>query len=395
MAIKVFLYGQEDQTSIMSQMLSDYEDISIVGKSDDENNVLEQVRSLKADVMLMYADGSASGYRVALQLYMLCPSCINFAIVSSDVFEQESIKLLRNGVQYAYDDTIGEDELISNIKSAVSIEGNRKSVLESGKGNMSDGKIFSFYCPKSGLGRSTFVINTAVSLARDGFKVAVIDMDLQFGDINVLTQIEPKETIAELLQEQTSLSMDNIRPYINFYQSGVNLLCAPKNLEYADKLRTEQVEKLLSVLRPYYDYILVDCASTLDTMVFTCCEQSSRVFVFVRSDISSVRHCKRAISMLESMGHAEKIDLILFNDIKKSDIDKKSIERATGHDIWHTVPWDQKTAVESLNQGEPVMIAFPKSALAKACASAADKLSSSESDEGTKKFAFSLGRKKQ
>lgn len=410
MSIRLFLYGMPEQIRVLQQMLAKAEGISIVGGSSNENEVLEGIRRVKADVMLAYVDGSASTYRIAQQVYMLCPQCLNFALAPAEILEKEAAKIYSNGIHYVYEHSVNTEELVSYIKSAYSVEAGRRTSLEEGKTNMISSKVLTFYSPKDGLGRSTFIMSYAVELSKRKQKVCVLDFDLQFGDIHILTNIETKETLAEMLQERSTPTLDIIQQYITFHKSGVNILCAPRSVEYADKIQAQQLEKIISSLRSYYDYILIDAATAFDELTYVCCEQASEVYIAVRPDISMLHHAKKVVSMFEALGQKEKIKLLYFNFIKVAEITADTAAKVLGVPVWQTVPYDLRTAVMAMNQGDPVAIIGAKTPIARACAKAAEetvrrdevvlspnaKKESKESKEssGASKGLFSKGKGK-
>ena len=383
MAIRVFLYGLPAHTGAMRQMFSKTGDITIVGETDSENKVLDSISRLNADVLLMYIDGSASNYRVAEQVYMLRPQCLNFALSSKEVYERECIHISQNGIQYIYEDTLTDEQLTAYVKNAYTIEHNRKLTL-SGGGTETAAKVFTFYSPKNGLGQTSFLTSLAVALTMKRRKVIVLDFDLQFGDMNTVMGVETKETLAELLQEQSSPTIDIVRQYVVYHKSGTSILCAPRNAEYAEKIQSEQIEKIITALRPYYDYILIDTSCAFNDISFTCFEHSSRIFMLTRADISLLKHTKRVISLLESLGQDEKIHLLLSDLGKNSRINRDAVEKTLGHPVWHVIPRDEKNAIEAMNQGEPLALLFPKSAVSKVCSDAADRILKDENSGSDK-----------
>lgn len=371
MSIKVYLYGQPAQVHVLGQMLKDAEDITVAGVSDNENKLLDELRRSGADLLLTYLDGSAATYRVTQQVYMLCPRCINFALIPESIREKEAAKILQSGIHYLYDDSINEADLASYIKNAYAVENTRRIAMEGGKSDLTKSRVQTFYSPKGGIGTTTFLLSYAVELAKKKQKVMLLDFDLQFGDIGLMTNIDTKETMAEMLQERSTPTIDTIRQYISYHKSGVNILCAPKNVEYADKIQGSQLERIITALRPYYDYILIDTSHNFNEITYTCCEQSTNVFISVRPEISSITHAKQIVSLLDNLNQKEKVQAIYFEMEKNGEIDAAKTGGVLGVPIWQTVPFDQKTAVDSLNQGEPAVNLFPRSALAKAIAKAA------------------------
>lgn len=374
MNVKVYLYGQTVQTQVMQQMLEKSEEITVVGCTDDENLVLEEIRKLNADVLMTYVDGSAGVYRVTQQIYMLRPQCVNFALVSQKNYARESSNILQSGIGYVYEDTLSEEELAAYLKNAYTVEESRRTTLEEGKTNMTSSKVYTFYSPKDGMGRTTFLMSLAAEMAKRKQKIIVLDFDLQFGDLHILNGIETKETLAEMLQERSEPTIDIIRQYVIYHKSGVNILCAPRNPEYAENIRSRQLEKLITALRPYYDYIFIDASTVFGEISFMCCEQANKVLLTVRPDIAALNHVKRIVTMLDSLNQKEKLGLLFCDYWKGAEIDLKKTEQVLGVPVWHTIPYDPKTAMEAINQGEPASSMFPKSVLARSCAEAAEKI---------------------
>ncbi|MGC8000504.1 AAA family ATPase, partial [Salmonella enterica] len=70
------------------------------------------------------------------------------------------------------------------------------------------------------------------------------------------------------------------------HSSGVHVLCAPKSPEYAELVSSEKVQSLLSLLRTYYDYVIVDTSPSFTDVTITAIESSSIIFFVTGLDIS-------------------------------------------------------------------------------------------------------------
>ncbi len=378
MATRIYLFGQSSGFQIAKQLISKQEDFLIVGESDNELTALNDIDNLKADIALYYVDGSSGVYRVAQQAYMLNPNCVNIALIPDHIQQNELGNILQNGIRYVVTSEEASARLIGVLKNAATIETNRMAVLRDTSSLITNCQVFTFYSPKDGLGRTTFLTNLGLLLAKKKKKVAILDFDLQFGDVNILTGIESRETVAELLQEQHNPTIETIRQYVSIHDSGLNILCAPRNPEYAEEIESYQLEKIITALRTYYDYILIDTSTQFNDALLTCCELSAKIMFFTRADIAALKQSKKAISLLTSLGQKEKVQLFLYGYEKGNRIQKSDISRVLALDIWHEVPLDAKNATESINQGVLLAQAYPRSALTKACQDAANKLTESQ-----------------
>ncbi len=374
MATRIYLFGQSSGFQTAKQLINAQEDFVIVGESDNELTALDDIGSLKADIALYYVDGSSGVYRVAQQAYMLKPNCVNIALIPAHMRQNEIGNILQNGIHYVVVAEEATSKLIGVLKNAATIETNRMSVLRDTSSLVANCQVFTFYSPKDGLGRTTFLTNLGLLLAKQKKKVAILDFDLQFGDVNILTGIESRETVAELLQEQSNPTIEAIRQYVSIHESGLNILCAPRNPEYAEKIESSQLEKIIMALRTYYDYILIDTSKQFNDALLTCCELSTKIMFFTRADIAALKQSKKAISLLTSLGQKEKILLFLYGYDKGDRITRNDISRVLALDIWHEVPLDAKNATESINQGILLAQAYPRSVLTKSCQDAANKL---------------------
>ena len=387
MAVKIYLFGKGTAFQTVRQLISTQEEFVIVGESSDELTALNEIGNRKADIALYYTDGSSSVYRVAQQTYMLKPSCINIALIPPDIWLSELGNILQSGIRYVVSEKEVSSKLLSVLKNASTIEKNRMDALRNESALVTNCKVLTFYAPKDGMGRTTFLTNLGLFLTKKNKKVAILDFDLQFGDVNVLTGIESRETVAELLQEQSNPTIETIRQYVSIHNSGLNILCAPRNPEYAEKIESHQLEKIITALRTYYDYILIDSSTYFNEALLTCSELSTKIMFFTGADIAALKQAKKAISLFTSLGQKEKISLCLYGYEKGNRIQKSDISRVLGMEIWHEIPQDAKSAAESINQGMLLAQLYPRSVLSRSCQDAANKLAGNQNIKVKKKMA--------
>jgi pilus assembly protein CpaE len=195
-------------------------------------------------------------------------------------------------------------------------------------------------------------------------KVALIDLDLQFGDVGVFLDIDAKDTLAELVRDNNNLDIDTIRNYMVLHSSGVHVLCAPNSPEYADIVTGSHVERLINSVKAYYDFVIVDTPPSLSECVLTAIECSSLVMFVLGLDISVLRNAKICLNLMESLQQTDKISIVINREVDGS-VTLKDLQRIITRPIMARFQSDWKLAVSSLNKGVPFVINAPNSGLSK------------------------------
>ena len=148
--------------------------------------------------------------------------------------------------------------------------------------------------------------NLAVALSKRGSNVILLDMDLRFGDQNILLDLEPKDTIVELAQDPEGISIERVNAFSIMHSSGVVLLAAPKSPEYAEYIKPEHVTKVIRSVRPYYEYVIVDLGTNFSDETIAALQECDEIMIVNNPDILSLKAAKAAVSILEQLGIKEK-----------------------------------------------------------------------------------------
>ena len=361
--IKVMIIGNNDNRIYEIKSLLRTDRIAFVGFSKQDKIALEKAVGLKPNVILLQCDDD---YRDAIDLakkiYMKMPGCA--VIFLCDYFDGSMIEeVMLAGVRKVLQLPIDVKILMENIEIAYNIEKSRLENADLTTANMQS-RIITVFGAKGGIGKTTIAVNLAVLLAKMGKKVAIIDADLQFGDVNVYFDIDPKDTIAELSQGKDSGNIDAIKRIMALHFSGVSVVCAPKSPEYAEYVTATIVETMINTMRPYYDYVLVDTAPQFNDVTMAAIENANLVLLVAAPDISTLRNTKISLNILESLQQREKTEIIV-NRLTKGMISLKDMQRVLGVQIKSTIALDYKIAANCHNKGLPIVLDSPKSEIGK------------------------------
>lgn len=229
------------------------------------------------------------------------------------------------------------------------------------------GTVITVMSAKGGSGKTVFATNLAMLLARagNGEDVVVVDADLQFGDVCLVLQLEPKFTLVNAAHDLHKLDDQLLSTILTKHPSGLRVLAAPLEPAFADEISTAAMTEVVERLRGMFKYVVIDTASLLDELLLSLLERADKVVFIVDMDLPSVKNAKLALETLRLLKFpASKIRLVLNRSNSKARLDEKEIERSLKMKISASVPSDGIVAA-SVNEGRPVVESAPKSKVAK------------------------------
>lgn len=314
-----------------------------------------------------------------------------------------TVDLVNKAAQYGFRkvlpiDGIGADAFSENIKTVYILEQQR--ILDTNESKKVRCKALGFFGGKGGTGKTTLAIGVAASLAKAGKRVMLLDLDLQFGDVSMALDLDTKNSIVDLVQDRGGITIENINGFSVEHSSGMSVLCAPKSSEYAEFVTPQHVERIIDIMRPYYEYIIVDLPSAFNDTVITACENCEEIFLVYNNEILSLNNAKVCYTILDQLHQRDKIRFVL-NKVEKSLIKPEDFTEMFRTEMFAMIPADYSAALTSVNKGMAVTVAQPKSALAKGVSELAQKIIEVHTgitpveDTQPKKKGFSLSKKKK
>ena len=220
--------------------------------------------------------------------------------------------------------------------------------------------------PKGGTGKTLTSCNLAVSLAEAGHRVAVVDLDLQFGDVGLSLGLTPDRTVYDLVKSGGSLDGEKIEAYLAEHASGVRVLMAPTRPDHAGVVTTEFLREVYAALRSTHDYVIVDTPPGFTPEVIASIDSSSHICMVGMLDSLSLKNTKLGLETLELMGYdRERTRLVLNRADSRVGISSDDVAAIVGRTPDVTVPSDRDIP-RSVNEGNPIVVTKNRSEAAKA-----------------------------
>ncbi|MEM6289676.1 MAG: AAA family ATPase [Myxococcota bacterium] len=154
------------------------------------------------------------------------------------------------------------------------------------------GRIIALSSSQQGEGKSTVVSNLAVSLARAGSKVLVIDLDLR-------RPVQHREWRSKRDGGFTNLlaagDMSCFGDYVRSQDCGVDVLTAGQRVpDSLPSLMSPKLPELLELARAQYDYVLLDSAPSFVPDGSVVAQHADLLLVVARPGVLERAHARRA-----------------------------------------------------------------------------------------------------
>ena len=223
------------------------------------------------------------------------------------------------------------------------------------------GSMICILGPKGGTGKTLVATNLAAELASEGHKVALVDLDLQFGDIGLALGLRPDKTIYDLARSAGSLDEDKLDAYLVRHSSGARVLLAPTRPDHASAVTVDFLRDVFANLRAMHDYVIIDTPPGFTPEVIAAIDSSSNVCVVGMLDSLSLKNTKLGLETLELMGYdPTRISLVLNRADTRVGITHEDVAAIIGRlpDVF--VPSDRQIPI-SVNEGTPIVLAEERS----------------------------------
>jgi pilus assembly protein CpaE len=220
--------------------------------------------------------------------------------------------------------------------------------------------------PKGGTGKTLVSTNVAVALALEGHRTALVDLDLQFGDVGLALGLRPDKTIYDLVRSGGSLDEDKLDAYLVRHSSGLGVLLAPTRPDQASAVTVDFLRDVFTNLRSMCDFVLVDTPPGFTPEVIAAIDASSNVCVVGMLDSLSLKNTKLGLETLDLMGYDPKrISLALNRADTRVGITQDDVALIIGRDPEVLIPSDRQIPI-SVNEGVPIVVADERSEAARA-----------------------------
>lgn len=353
----------------LRKLLGFEEDIEVIGTAGDGKQGLEEAHRLLPDIVLTdvnmpIMDGIQLTERLAQEL----PA--SPVIIMSVQGERDYLRrAMQAGAREYLIKPFSHDELVAAIRRVHQLEEKKgtfaRAAVPDGTGAPRPaalGEVIVLFSGKGGVGKTLLATNLSVALAAETeSRVALVDLDLQFGDIGVMLNLDHSRSITDVVDSET-LEPEMLNEIMANGPNGVRVLLAPISPELADLITNEHIRMVMAELRKTFDYVIVDTSCHLADFNLEVIESAQHILVVTALTIPAIKDAKLALKVLESLTvDPSSVLLVVDRSDSHSDFNKDSIEQNLRHSVGAQIPYDPRVVGDAINRGIPFVTSSPES----------------------------------
>ncbi|NVE94182.1 AAA family ATPase [Altererythrobacter lutimaris] len=212
-----------------------------------------------------------------------------------------------------------------------------------------------------GSGATTIATHLASDLAEaygEDKRACIIDLDLQSGDASSFIGANPRLTLADLMEADGRLDGELLRSVTSSSQApNVDVIAAPHDIMPIEALEFDTLMHVVKIARRQYDLVVVDLPASFTNWSLSTVFAADQTLLIGNLTIPSLRHAKRQLDFLVSMGLSREAIQVVLNRVEKKlfkTISASDAEDALKHPILATI--HEEGALPRTAQDQGVLI---------------------------------------
>ena len=375
--IKVLIVDDIPETrDHLSRLLGLEREIDVAGTASSGEEAIQVAMDMRPDVIVM--DINMPGMDGIAAAEIISQRLPHSPIIMMSVHgEAEHLKrsMLAGAREFLVKPFSG-DEFATSIKRVHERELARREQMQTeaapatpvvGEGSGEDHQVIAVFSPKGGSGKTTLAVNLALALKREtNQRVALVDANLQFGDVGVLLNLNPKNRSVLDAVGGGEPDRDIVESVLVDHSTGIRVLLAPPAPEGADLVTAPYLRKMISYLRDTHDWVVVDLPSGLNDHTLGVLDAADQILVVAALEITTIKNVRLFLEVADQLDYERsKMRLVINRSDAAQGIRISDVEASIRRTIDGTIVSDGRLAVLAVNRGVPFVVSHPESPLSR------------------------------
>ncbi|MEV6679363.1 AAA family ATPase [Streptomyces erythrochromogenes] len=334
--------GDPDAARIFSTLLSQLPSAEPSPPVPDSTTLLDTLARLAVDsldelpevVLVHERIGPVPALELIREVALRFPA-VGVVLVSSDAGPALFSAAMDSGARGLVGLPLSYDELAARVQAAAQWSVGVRRHLGRGAADADaltgpGGRVVTVTGAKGGVGTTFTAVQFALAAAASGRRTALVDMDLQAGDVGSYLDVQFRRSIADLAGIQ-DISARVLQDAVYEDRTGLALLLAPADGERGEEVDDRAARHIVGALRSRYELVVVDCGTQVTGANAAAVEMADVAVLVTTPDVIAVRAAKRMVRLWERLQvrKAEDTAMVVNRWSKHTEIQPALIEKIT------------------------------------------------------------------
>ncbi|MGC5361209.1 AAA family ATPase [Streptomyces sp. DT24] len=332
--------GDPDAVRSVTTLLSQLPDVEPAAPVPDSTHLLDTLARLAADsldelpevVLVHERIGPAPALELIREVSLRFPA-VGVVLMTSDASPALFSAAMDSGARGIATLPLGYEELVNRVQAAAQWSVGVRRHLGAGSDVLAGpgGTVVTVTGAKGGVGTTLTAVHLALAAQTSGRSTALVDMDLQTGDVAAYLDVQFRRSVADLAAI-TDISPRVLSDAVFSHESGLALLLAPADGERGEEVTDRAARQIVGALRTRYEVVVIDCGSQMHGANATAVEMADVAVLVTTPDVIAVRGAKRVVRMWDRLQirKAEDTLTVVNRHNRNTEIQPQLIQRITG-----------------------------------------------------------------
>jgi pilus assembly protein CpaE len=375
--IKVLIVDDIAETrDHLTKLLAYEQTVEVSGAAGSGEEAIQMAMDLRPDVVVMDINMPGMDGIAAAELISQRLPTVAIIMMSVHGEAEQMRRSLQAGAREFLVKPFSSDEFSETIKRVYDREEARRHQIQASLPAApaaeaaeadADHQVIGIFSPKGGSGRTTIATNVAIALRQQtNQRVALLDANLQFGDVGVLLNLNPKTRSIVDLADGGEPDADLVESVMIEHSSGVRALLAPPTPEGADLIAPAYLKSVVEHLRTLHAYTVVDLPAGMDDHSLAIMDMADQIVIMAALEITAIKNLRLFLEVADQLGYERsKLRIVMNRSDATQGIRMGDVESSIRRPIDATIISDGRLAVLAVNRGVPFVLSNPESPLSR------------------------------
>ncbi|MFD0370353.1 CpaE family protein [Streptomyces sp. NPDC059071] len=332
--------GDPDAARAVTTLIGQLPDAEPAGPVADSTQLLDTLARLAAEsldelpevVLVHERIGPVPALELVREVALRFPA-VGVVLITADASPVLFSAAMDSGARGLVTLPLGYEELASRVQAAAQWSAGVRRHLGAGADTPTGpgGTVVTVSGAKGGVGTTVTAVHLALAARASGHTVALVDMDLQGGDIASYLDVQFRRSLADLATIN-DITPRVLQDAVYVHETGLSLLLAPGEGERGEDVTDRAARQIISALRSRHEVVVVDCGTHLDAAGAAAVETADTALLVTTPDVVAVRAAKRVVRMWDRLQirKPEESTVLVNRHQRATEIQPALVQKITG-----------------------------------------------------------------